>query len=101
MNQLDHKYHQAKHRKTLGLVDIESTMAQVREANAEMEMRIQRNLEKEKDKAKGQKVFELKAYELGALPKKKGKKLKIGRPIPGVSYLSTTGLYDEMMANNK
>ena len=46
-------------------------------------------------------MFELKPYELGALPKKKGKKLKIGRPIPGVSYLSTTGLYDEMMANNK
>ena len=40
----------------------------------------------------------MKPYMVTALPQVKKSKPKAQRPLPGVSYLSTSGIYDEMMA---
>jgi hypothetical protein len=46
-------------------------------------------------------VYDLKPYDKGALPKSKNTKVNIQRSLPGVSYLSTTAFYDEMMHKRK
>lgn len=97
---LEVKYQQIKKR-NIGDVDIEEEIALVKEANIEMQIRIQRNLDQQADQLKGKKKFELKPYDHPAIPRKKGKRIKASRPIPGVSYLSTTGVYDEIMAGKQ
>jgi hypothetical protein len=40
-------------------------------------------------------------YNITALPPIRHNRIKTMKPIPGVSYLSTSGMYDELVGNRK
>lgn len=63
-------------------------------------MKRTRQLADEQEKLNETDKVEDKPYHVPALPSI-GRRMKPIKPMPGVSYLSTTGIYDDMMTKKK
>jgi hypothetical protein len=63
-------------------------------------MKRTRQLADEQERLNDTDKVEDKPYHVPALPLP-AKRMKSIKPMPGVSYLSTTGIYEEMMARKK